>query len=209
MTKEYVYYVDKGGAPTGEVAEKYVAHNGQTHMHAAFSCYVFNDKGQFLVTQRAFTKKVWPGVWTNSCCGHPAPNESYQDAITRRLKYELGMTVKDLRLILPNYTYKTPPYNGIIEHEFCPVYFAVATFTPKPNPSEVAAYHWIDWQDYQAACEADGSGQGGQRDFMTKLPTGEARKLGIWSWWGKDQLKQLKNQQLIFYNTGTVSGPSK
>lgn len=194
---DFIYYVNPDGTPTGETSEKYAAHNALTKMHAAFSCYVFNDKGQFLVTQRAFGKKVWPGVWTNSCCGHPAPGESYPDAIARRLQYELGMTAHELTLVLPDYSYQTPPYNGIVEHEFCPVSFARTTSSPKSNPDEVVAFEWVDWQEYSAACQADGKGQGGQRDWMQTLPTGEARELGIWSWWCKDQLKHLVNNPLV------------
>ena len=192
-----IYYVDENDQPTGETEEKYAAHHAHTKLHAAFSCYVFNDKGQFLVTQRAFGKKVWPEVWTNSCCGHPGPGESRQAAIARRMQYELGMTVKDVTLILPEYTYQTPPYNDIIEHEYCPVYFARAASQSVPNPDEVAMFHWIDWSDYMAALEADGPGNGGHRDWMDKLSTTEYRQLGIWSWWCKDQLKQLKNNPSI------------
>ena len=177
---ELIYYVNKDGTPTGETAEKYAAHNANTKLHAAFSCYVFNDKGQFLVTQRAFSKKVWPGVWTNSCCGHPAPGESREDAITRRLQDELGMTANNVQIALPSYTYQTTPYNGIIEHEFCPVYVAIATSEPVPNPNEVEAYKWIDWQDFITACAAD-----------------DDTNTGIWSWWCKDQLKQLKGNPVI------------
>ncbi len=190
---EHIYYVNQADQPTGETEEKYAAHHAHTRLHAAFSCYVFNDQGQLLVTQRAFSKKVWPEVWTNTCCGHPLQGETREDAIRRRMDYELGMQVNDIQLMLPDYTYKTPPYKGIVEHEFCPVYFARAASVPQPNPDEVEAYHWMDWADFVAAAEADGSGTGGQRDWMHKLAQDEYRELGVWSWWCKDQLKQLKN----------------
>ncbi len=194
---ELIYYVDEHDQPTGETEEKYAAHHAKTRLHAAFSCYVFNDKGQLLVTQRAFSKKVWPEVWTNTCCGHPMPGELREAAIARRMQYELGMQVKDLTLVLPNYTYKTPPYKGIIEHEYCPVYLARAASGPVPNPDEVADYHWIDWQDFITAAEADGSSEGSKRLWMKQIPVGEYRSLGIWSWWCKDQLKELKNHAII------------
>ena len=190
---ELIYYVDEHDHATGETEEKYAAHHAHTKLHAAFSCYVFNDKGQFLVTQRAFTKKVWPEVWTNTACGHPMPSESRHDAIVRRLQYELGMTVKDVTLVLADYTYQTPPYKGIIEHEYCPVYFARMQTEPVPNPDEVAMYHWMEWTDFVVAAETDGPGEGGRRDWMGRLAENEYRQLGIWSWWSKDQLKQLKD----------------
>jgi isopentenyl-diphosphate delta-isomerase len=60
--QELIYYVDENDIPTGETAPKLEAHTANTRLHAAFSCYIFNDKGEFLVTQRAKSKKVWPGV---------------------------------------------------------------------------------------------------------------------------------------------------
>lgn len=197
MSEELIYYVDKNDTPTGETSEKYAAHTATTKLHAAFSVYVFNSEGQFLVTQRAFTKKVWPGVWTNTCCGHPLPNEPREDAIARRLSYELGMEVKNIQLVIPAYIYKTPPYNGIIEHEYCPVYVATATSDPVPNSLEVAAFNWVDWDDYVKACESDGATDAGRRHWMTTIDKGESRKLGIWSWWCKDQLNHLKDNTLF------------
>jgi len=197
MTPELIYYVNSDDTPTGETSEKYAAHTENTKLHAAFSVYVFNEKGQFLVTQRAFGKKVWPGVWTNSCCGHPFPDESREEAIKRRLHYELGMEATNVQVVLPHYTYKTPPYNGIIEHEYCPVYFAIAASDPAPNPDEVAQFHWVDWEDFVNAAETDGTSDSAKRSWMKSLPIGESRTLGIWSWWCKDQLKQLKDTQLI------------
>lgn len=194
---ELIYYVNPDGTPTGETSEKYAAHHAETKMHAAFSVYVFNEKGQFLVTQRAQTKKVWPGVWTNSCCGHPFPNESREDAIQRRIMYELGMEVSDVQVVLPAYTYKTPPFNGIIEHEYCPVYVAKASSEPMPNPQEVAQFAWTEWSDFVKAAEQDNDTDAAKREWMHSVPVGESRKLGIWSWWCKDQLGQLKNHPLI------------
>jgi isopentenyl-diphosphate delta-isomerase len=176
MAQEQIVLVNQGGIPVG-TAEKFSSHHENTPLHLAFSCYVFNDKGQILVTQRAHVKKVWPGVWSNSCCGHPAPGEDMFDAIRRRLDYELGVKAVDFKVILPKYIYKTPPFNGIVEHEFCPVYVARAVSEPNPNPDEIADYKWMSWHDYVGAVEAD---------------TGND-----YSWWCKDQLKLIKNDPKI------------
>jgi isopentenyl-diphosphate Delta-isomerase len=181
---EMIVLVDEQGRPTG-TAEKLPSHHGHTPLHLAFSCYVFNDAGELLVTQRAASKKVWPTVWTNSVCGHPAPGEAMENAIARRLDYELGMAADDIRCVLPDYRYTTPPYNGIIENEFCPVYIARATSVPQPNPAEVDAYRWMAWPDFIAAAEADTSDE--------------------YSWWCKDQLRLLKAQPLIAQYAKPVS----
>lgn len=150
MPDEYISYVDKDGRLTGETAEKFGAHNSETRKHLAFSCYLFDQDGEFLVTKRASTKKVWPNVTTNSCCGHPAPGESFEDAIQRRCKYELGIeTISDIRCVLKDYSYITPPYNGIVENEFCPVFVArTERDQVRPNPDEVGDAFWVTWDKF-------------------------------------------------------------
>lgn len=175
-TSEQIVLLNDAGEPVG-AADKLRSHHSDTPLHLAFSCYVFDGNGNFLITQRALSKKVWPGVWTNSACGHPAPGENMTDAINRRLDYELGMTAARVKLVLPKYRYKTPPYKGIIEHEECPVYAAIATSKPKPSPEEVEACQWLTWPEYIKAAESDGGNE--------------------FSWWCKDQLKLIKSHPVI------------
>lgn len=131
------------------VAPKLASHNANTPLHLAFSCYVFDDEGQVLITRRALSKKVWPGFWTNSCCGHPAPNEPMEAAIDRRLDYELGMDVVDLQLALPRFRYRCE-LDGIVENECCPVYVAKVRSQPQPNPNEVEDFIWMSWADFRS-----------------------------------------------------------
>lgn len=173
---ELIVLVDPIGNPIG-TAEKLPSHHANTPIHLAFSLYIFDDQGRFLATKRALHKKVWPGVWTNSCCGHPAPEEEMIEAMKRRVDYELGMQAKDFQILIPDYKYQTPPFNGIIENEFCPVYIARAATQPQPNPEETADFTWLDWQDYVTKTQADSS--------------------DVWSWWCKDQLKLLADHPLI------------
>lgn len=142
---QLIYYVDENDVPTGEVAEKLEAHNLETRLHAAFSCYVFNKKGQFLVTRRSSDKKVWPSLWTNSCCGHPEPQESREEAVKRRLHFELGIKADKIVKVIGEYIYKTPEYKGIIEHEYCPIFIAITDDEPNVNSGEVGDYKWVDW----------------------------------------------------------------
>jgi isopentenyl-diphosphate delta-isomerase len=157
MEQEQIVFVDKEGKPTGEAGPKLASHTANTKLHLAFSCYIFRaDTGKFLFTKRAHSKKVWPDVWTNSVCGHPMPGEGIEDAIRRRSAYEVGIhRFTELHLAVPRYIYMTPPYNGIVEHEFCPIYLAVTRDEPQPNPAEVEAYRWITWTDYRAALHDD------------------------------------------------------
>lgn len=166
---EYIVLLDDELNEIG-TAPKLASHHLHTPLHKAFSCYIFDENGRFLVTERAKSKKVWPGVWTNSVCGHPGPGESYEDAIARRAADELGMTVQDITVLLPNYRYTTPPYNGVVENEFCPVFAARLVRSSQTNPEEVESSRWQTWEDY-----------------VTDIKTNPAK----YSYWAKDQLKQL------------------
>ena len=139
---EQVVLVSADGTPIG-VADKIAVHTTDTALHLAFSCHVFNEAGEVLVTRRALGKLTWPGVWTNSFCGHPAPGEDMDAAIVRRASRELGMTISDLEVVLPDFRYRAIDASGIVENEICPVYRAVATSPVDPSPDEVAEFEWV------------------------------------------------------------------
>lgn len=150
---ELVVLVDEEGIPTDAV-EKFAVHTANTPLHLAFSCHVFNDKGQVLVTRRALSKITWPGVWTNSFCGHPAPGETLDDAIARRARVELGITVSGLEPLLPAFRYRAVDASGIVENEICPVFRAVTADVVNANPDEVSEWKWVDPDAVAAAITA-------------------------------------------------------
>ncbi len=153
-TPELVVLLDEDGHAVG-TADKAGVHHAETPLHLAFSCYLFDGDGNVLVTQRALHKRTFPGVWTNSCCGHPAPGEVLTDAVRRRVEQELGTSVTDLRLVLPRFRYRAEQ-EGVVENEMCPVFVAMTDGPVDPDPDEVGEARWEPWQAFRAGV-LDGS----------------------------------------------------
>lgn len=148
MNREQVVLLDEDGHAIG-TADKASVHDADTALHLAFSCYLFDDQGSVLVTRRAWDKRTFPGVRTNSCCGHPAPEESMEDAVHRRVRAELGLELSGLKLVLPEFQYRAE-MDSVVENEMCPVFVATASGTLDPDPVEVAEAAWLPWAEFRA-----------------------------------------------------------
>lgn len=146
-----IVFVDEANTPLA-TGDKLPSHNSDTKLHRAFSVFLFNAKGEFLMQQRALSKKTWPGVWSNSCCGHVMLHETTEAAARRRLKYELGMTGIELTSALPNFRYRAEK-DGVVENEICPVYVGFTDRQPNRNPDEVEATKWVDWNAFVASLD--------------------------------------------------------
>jgi isopentenyl-diphosphate delta-isomerase len=144
--REDVVLLDEQGRAIGAV-EKAGVHHASTPLHLAFSCYVFDTEERLLVTRRALSKTTFPGVWTNSVCGHPAPSEGIESAARRRVRQEIGLDLADVRLVLPDFRY-TATMNGIVENEICPVVIASAVGDVRLNRAEVESAQWLPWQRF-------------------------------------------------------------
>ena len=143
LSPELVVLLDDDGNSIG-TADKYAVHTPETPLHLAFSCHVYGPDGRVLVTRRALSKLTWPGVWTNSFCGHPGPGETMDEAIARRAFDELGLHISSLELVLPDFRYRAVDASGIVENEICPVYRATTAADPVANPAEVAEWAWLE-----------------------------------------------------------------
>lgn len=147
---EQVVLLNDAGRSIGTMPKSRV-HTADTPLHSAFSIFLFDGNGKMLAQQRAFSKKTWPGIWSNACCGHPAPGESHYAAACRRVRQELGIDKIELELALPDFRYRAE-FQGIVENEICPVFIGLCRQQPIPNTTEVAAIDWIDWNDFANAC---------------------------------------------------------
>ncbi len=148
-SEELVVLLDEEHRPVG-TASKAGVHTDRTPLHLAFSCYVTDGAGSLLLTRRAVSKRTWPGVWTNSVCGHPGPGEALEDAVVRRARQELGLEVRDVTPAIPDFAYRARDATGVVENEFCPVFTAVAVSEPQPEPGEVEEWRWVPWADVEA-----------------------------------------------------------
>ena len=154
FVEELIVLVDDDGRQIGTMPKPAV-HHGETPLHRAFSAYLFDDAGRLLVTRRADAKQTFPGMWTNTVCGHPGPGEGDDQAIARRALFELGLQVADLRPALPGYRYRAE-FRGVVENEICPVYLGRFTGEPAPDPAEVGEWELLDWADFRRRQEAEG-----------------------------------------------------
>lgn len=145
--EEFVILVDEQNHELG-TAPKDTVHTTNTPLHRGFSLFLFNRKGEVLLTKRSKHKKTFPGVWTNTVCGHPGPGESAIDAARRRLAEELGIhEIRDIREVAP-YRYRFLDKNGIVENEVCPLLVAYADIDPKPNEDEIDGWKWMVWDEF-------------------------------------------------------------
>lgn len=142
-TEELVVLADDDGTPVG-TEEKATVHTTATPLHLAFSTHVYDDDGRILITRRALSKRTWPGVWTNSFCGHPGPDEATEDAVVRRAEHELGLRLDSVELRLPDFRYRAVDASGVVENEICPVYTARAVSPVNPREDEVMEWQWAD-----------------------------------------------------------------
>jgi isopentenyl-diphosphate Delta-isomerase len=144
--EELVVLVDEKNNVVG-TAPKATVHTTHTPLHRGFSVFLFNDKHEVLVTQRALSKKTFAGVWSNSFCGHPAPDERVEEAAKRRAKLELGISTMKVHMTL-QYRYCHADAHGIVENEVCPIMIATTSDHPKPNPDEIEGMHWVPWSEF-------------------------------------------------------------
>jgi isopentenyl-diphosphate Delta-isomerase len=143
MKEENVILVNENDEQIG-LMPKMEAHE-KALLHRAFSVFVFNNKSELMLQQRALDKYHSPGLWTNTCCSHQREGETNIQAGKRRLQEEMGFVV-DLQESI-SFIYKAPFDNGLTEHEFDHILIGKYDKKPKINPDEVADWKWMPIED--------------------------------------------------------------
>ena len=136
---ENVILVNTNDTSVGQM-EKLEAHL-KGELHRALSVLIFNNEGEIMLQQRAFSKYHTPGLWSNTCCSHPRPGEDSLEAATRRLQEEMGFTAPLIKSF--DFIYKAHFSNGLIEHEFDHVFFGTYEDDPNINPEEANDFKWM------------------------------------------------------------------
>lgn len=128
--------VDEQGNTIG-TAEKLDAHRAPGKLHRAFSVFLFDEHGRLLIQRRAAGKYHSPGVWSNTCCGHPYPGEAPFAAAARRTYEELGVS-PSLLAEAGTVRYNHPdPASGLVEQEFNHLFVGMVQSAPRPDAEEV------------------------------------------------------------------------
>ncbi|GAA4244908.1 MULTISPECIES: isopentenyl-diphosphate Delta-isomerase [Winogradskyella] len=139
MTEEQVILVDEKDNKIG-LMPKMEAHE-KALLHRAFSVFIFNDKKELMLQQRAAHKYHSPNLWTNTCCSHQRDGETNLKAGKRRLQEEMGF-VTNLEETT-SFIYKAPFENGLTEHEYDHIMIGYYNEKPNINEDEVANWKWM------------------------------------------------------------------
>ena len=137
---EELILVDADDKETGFLS-KADCHDGEGRLHRAFSLFLFNDQGQLLLQQRAESKRLWPGFWSNTCCSHPRRGETMEVATRRRLSDELN--IETPVEFIYKFQYRATFGDAGSENELCHVYLGKTPEQVRPNEHEIAAVRFV------------------------------------------------------------------
>src|SRR5690554_4738522 len=146
MIEEQVILVNENDEQIG-LMPKMEAHE-KALLHRAFSVFVFNDKNELMLQQRAAHKYHSPKLWTNTCCSHQRAGESNVEAGKRRLQEEMGFVTELEESI--SFIYKAPFDNGLTEHEYDHILIGKYQNAPNINPEEVLDWKWMSLESVKS-----------------------------------------------------------
>lgn len=135
---ERVVLVDPDDVEIG-TANKLDVHRTGT-LHRAFSVFILNSRGEMLLQRRAHGKYHTGGLWSNTSCGHPRPEEPVASAASRRLEEEMGFTCELERCY--GFVYEADLGAHLSEHEYDHVFIGCHDGDPVPEPAEVCDWKW-------------------------------------------------------------------
>lgn len=126
--------------------EKMEAHRSG-RLHRAFSIFLLNDENEILLQRRSISKYHSGGLWTNTCCSHPRPEEDTKAAAHRRLQEEMGMEA-ELDAVF-SFIYRAELDNELTEHELDHVFIGRAISEPVLNREEVEEWKYMSMAEIE------------------------------------------------------------
>ncbi|EGS21484.1 isopentenyl-diphosphate delta-isomerase-like protein [Thermochaetoides thermophila DSM 1495] len=162
LMDEVCIVLDENDVPIGTASKKLchlMTNIDKGLLHRAFSVFLFNEKNELLLQQRASEKITFPNMWTNTCCSHPlnVSNETgstleaailgVKHAAQRKLEHELGIKKEQVPLekfrFLTRIHYKAPSDGKWGEHEIDYILFIKANVDLNINKNEVQATRYV------------------------------------------------------------------
>ncbi|KAH6856546.1 NUDIX hydrolase domain-like protein [Chaetomium sp. MPI-CAGE-AT-0009] len=162
LMDEVCIVLDENDMPIGTASKKLchlMTNIDKGLLHRAFSVFLFNDKNELLLQQRASEKITFPDMWTNTCCSHPLhmaseTGSNLEDAVRgvknaaqRKLDHELGIKKEQVPLedfrFLTRIHYKAPSDGKWGEHEIDYILFIKANVDLNPSENEVQATQYV------------------------------------------------------------------
>lgn len=137
---EMVIGVDADDNEIGPISRA-EAHNGQGVLHRAFMVLLLDSQGRILIARRSGLKRLWPGIWADSCAGHPLPGQDLAEAANKRLVEELGCSAT--LTPIGRFIYRAQWGGAGTEYESCHVFVGRACSEIKPDPAEVSEVEYI------------------------------------------------------------------
>jgi isopentenyl-diphosphate delta-isomerase len=137
---ECVILVDPNDIQVGTRGKLQAHRHGE--LHRAFSVFLFSANGEMLIQKRAPAKYHTPGLWTNTCDGHPRPDETVVAGAQRRLEEEMGIRCPLAEAF--TFVYRAELGAGLVENEYDHVLIGRFDGEPGPNAQEYSAWRWID-----------------------------------------------------------------
>ena len=153
--EETIMLVDRTDMVVGEIS-KIAAHQGVGQLHRAFTMFLQNKKGEWLLTQRSKAKPLWPLWWDAACSSHPwYPNEMIEQAALRRMPFELGLQIEQVQnlKVITAYEYHAVYSPAWSENEINHIVVATFDGSLAINPKEVSQYQWFSKQQIDASLD--------------------------------------------------------
>lgn len=122
--------VDENGKIIGAISRG-EAHNGTKTLHPVVHLHVFNSKGELYLQHRPMWKDIQPGKWDTATGGHIDLGENVEQALTREVREELGITDFTPEL-LGHYVFESK-----VEKELVYAYKTTYDGSVKPNAEEL------------------------------------------------------------------------